>query len=337
MRDARSEFVVELRARARARRARLAFPEGDDPRVLQAVSEGVRAELFHPVLLGPPDVIRAGAETAGVDLDAITILDDEDPDRIERYAPLLHERRKDRGVTEHEARRFVRDRLVQAALMLDAGEVDGSVAGCVRTTGDVILAALWGVGVAEGISSVSSSFYMDFDRNHPHGPAVLTFTDPGVVPEPTPHELAEIAMAAARARIKVVGDEPRVAFLSYSTMGSADGPAVEKVREAVERFRALMPGVTAEGELQVDAALSRDVALRKAPDAILRGDANVLVFPDLNAANIGYKLVQYLAGAHAYGPILQGLRLPCNDLSRGAVADDIVSVACITSVLAEPR
>ena len=175
---------------------------------------------------------------------------------------------------------------------------------------------------------------MAFDAGHPRGESVLTFSDAAVVPAPSPSQLADIAVSAARARRRVVGDEPRVAFLSYSTHGSADGPMVEHVREALERFRALEPGIEADGELQVDAALSIEVGARKAPGSPVAGRANVLVFPDLDAANIGYKLVQHLAGAQAVGPIVQGLDRPCNDLSRGSSPDDIVEVACITSLMA---
>ena len=328
------DFLRELRARARARHHRLVFPEGTEPRVHQALVDAVSANLFVPVLLGPPDEIRDGLADVGVDPGAVEVIDPLEADRIDRYGAVLHDLRRHKGVTQTEAAQLVRDPLLQGALMVRADEVQGSVAGCVRTTGDVVVSALWGVGIAEGIRTVSSSFYMAFGPEHPHGPSVLTFTDAGVLPDPTPHQLAEIAVAAVRARQNVVGDEARVAFLSYSTHGSAEGPAVDKVREALEHFRRLMPGVTADGELQADAALVREVAHRKAPESAVGGAANVLVFPDLNAANIAYKLVQHLGGAHALGPILQGLARPCNDLSRGASPADIVSVACITALMA---
>lgn len=222
--------------------------------------------------------------------------------------------------------------LDEAVEALARVELDGVVAGATRSTAEVIRCGLRLLGVAPGFRTVSSAFYMIVGQGV--GERVLTFTDAAVVPEPTPAQLAESADAACRARRAIVGDEPRVAFLSYSTAGSAGGPRVERVREAVVRFRERCPGIPAAGEMQGDAALVPEVARRKGPGFEVSGDANVLVFPDLGSGNIAYKLVERLAGARALGPILQGLAAPLNDLSRGTSVPDIVDVACITALMA---
>jgi phosphate acetyltransferase len=248
--------------------------------------------------------------------------------RLGRIAEFLRERRPDRIRDGVHALDIAADPVNFGAALVALGEADGCVAGATCPTGEVIRAALWAIGTAPGVSLVSSSFYMVL----PGDTVVLTFTDCAVVPEPTPGQLAEIALAAARDRARLVGDSPRVAFLSYSTKGSAAGPPVTRVQEAAVHFQQLAPNVTSDGELQVDAALNLEVAERKAPGSPVGGRANVLVFPDLNTGNIAYKLVQRLAGATAIGPILQGLARPMADLSRGATPDDIVEVAAMVAL-----
>lgn len=325
-----SQFRRTLRERSAGRGRRLLFPEADDARTAAAVATILEHDICVPTLVGAPDIVRASLAAAGVEAD-VDIIDPEAD--LELWALRLQELRAHRAMSLEEATEHARTPLVRAALMVGADEYQGSVAGAANTSGDVVRAALWAVGPVEGIRTVSSAFYMTVRDFRGAGEETLTYTDAAVVQYPSTVQLADIAWAAADARRRVVGDEPIVAFLSHSTMGSASGPSIDRVREAVKLFRSRHPEIQADGEFQVDAALIRSIGERKAPGSAIAGRANILVFPDLDSANIAYKLTERLGGGEAVGPIMHGLRRPCNDLSRGASADDIVDVACVTALM----
>lgn len=329
----RHEFLASLVTRASALRRRIVFPEAADERVRAAIRSLKAARIVEPVVvLDParddvrPDVLQLGVETIDPRTDA----------RAGRLAADLMMRRAARGMTEAQAATLARHPLFLADNLVLHGEVHGCVAGAVSTTADVLRAALWLIGPRAGGKTISSAFYMVVPPFRHADGEVLTFTDCAVIPEPSVEQLADIAIAASLDRRAIVGDAPVVAFLSFATRASADGPSVQRMRAAAALVSQRDPSIAVDGELQADAALIAAVATRKAPGSVAAGRANILVFPSLDAGNIAYKLVERLAGASAIGPILQGLARPCSDLSRGASPDDIMGVAAVTALQAGP-
>ncbi len=330
-------LVEQIKTKARADKQTVVLPEGYDDRMIQAAALIVADNLADVVLLGNQDTLKAKAAELGVVLDGVTLVDPKSSEMLAGYADELVEIRKKKGLTRDEALALLTadDNLFFGAMMVRKGAAGGAVAGAFNTTGDVLRAAFQVVGTAPGMKTVSSVFLMvtntpEFGEN-----GVMCFADCAVNPNPNAQALAEIAVSTAASCKSFLGAEARVAMLSFSTKGSASHDDCNKVIEALDIARKLAPELAIDGELQADAALIPSVANKKAPGSSVAGKANTFVFPDLDAGNIGYKLVQRFAGAEAVGPIIQGLAKPVNDLSRGCSVEDIVSVAAITAVQAQ--
>ncbi|HLU02524.1 MAG TPA: phosphate acetyltransferase [Advenella sp.] len=323
---------------AKAAPKRIVLCEAQDPRVLEAAMRAHRDRIADVILVGDPAQIATIARQHDLDISGITIADPATSQARERYAQQLYRLREKKGMTLQQAQQAVAQPLCFANLMLHMGDADGSVAGAVHTTADVVRTALQVVGAKASAGSIVSSFFlMIFEHEHHPTKGGMIFSDCGLVIDPDAQQLARIALDSAKSASALLGQEPRIAMLSFSTLGSAQHVNVTKVQQATSLVRQAQPDLLIDGEVQLDAAIIPDIASRKISDSQVHGQANVLIFPDLNAGNIGYKLAERLGGAIAIGPLLQGLNKPANDLSRGCSADDVYNVIAVTCVQAQQQ
>lgn len=327
--------VNQLKAKAKSKQKRIVLPETTDLRVLEAAHRILQEESAGIILIGNKEQILKEAKIKHLDLTKAEFVDPLNYEKINQLAEHYYERRKHKGATPDKSLRIMQEQpIYTGAALVGVGLADGMVGGCITETAKIIKAALYCVGMTPGITLASAYFMMISPNKNLGSNGVVFFADSGLNPNPNSEQLADIAKSTADSFRMIMGEEPKVAMLSFSTKGSAEHPDVDKVKSAFNIAKLKYPDLKIDGELQVDAALVPDVAKRKCPDSALGGQANVLIFPDLDAGNIGYKLVQRFGNAYAFGPILQGLAKPINDLSRGASADDIVNVVYITSLMA---
>lgn len=323
-------FLETIKQRAKSDKKRIILPEGIDTRVTKAAKMITDENIAHIILVGDRDEILRSA--GSLDLSDATFVDPLKSEKFESYVEFLYEIRKTKGLTLDKARELLKDPVYFGTMMVKQGEADGLVSGAIHSTADTLRPALQIIKTAPGVKLVSSFFIMIVPESQYGQNGLLMYADCGLNENPDPEQLSEIAISSANTLENLLGIEPRVAMLSYSTYGSAESDLTRKVVQAVNLARQKAPDVLIDGEMQVDAALIPAVAKLKAPNSPLSGTANILVFPDLNAGNIAYKLTERLAKAEAYGPITQGLAKPVNDLSRGCKAEDIVGVVAITAV-----
>jgi phosphate acetyltransferase len=331
------ELMNSFYERAKKLKKTILFPEGTEVRTIKAVSEIAKSGLAKPVLLGVESAVRAKASSEGVSLEGVAVIDPVKDTRFEEYCQQFYEMRKAKGMTIEKSRETMKDPVYFATMMIQKNQADGLVSGAEHSTADTIRPALQIIKTKPGISVVSGCFIM-FVPNSTFGDnGLFVFADCAVNPDPTSEQLAEIAIASAETARNLCGMNPRVAMLSFSTKKSADHPNVDKVIKAFEIAKAKAPSLEIDGELQADAALVEAVGQKKSPGSKVAGKANVLIFPDLQSGNIGYKLVERLAKANAIGPFLQGLNKPVNDLSRGCSVQDIIDVTAVTAIQADSK
>lgn len=322
------EIIEKFRELAKNKKKTIVLPEGQDERVIKAASYLDTEELVKPILLGNPESIKQIAGSLNADITKIEIMNPDFSPYHEEWTGKFFELRKHKNISREDAALSLIDPLFFGAFVVREGLADGAVAGSINTTGNVLRAGIQVIGLADNVSVVSSSFIMALKDGQ-----ILTFADCAVIPAPDPGQLASIAISSAKTHERLIKEKPNIAMLSFSTKGSATHDDIDKVLSATKIVKEKMPELNIDGELQFDAAFLESVGKKKAPDSSVAGKANVYIFPDLDAGNIGYKIAQRVGGAEAIGPIIQGLRKPYNDLSRGCSVDDIINVACICAII----
>ncbi|MFH1853690.1 MAG: phosphate acetyltransferase [Candidatus Omnitrophota bacterium] len=333
------EFIEKIYKGARKSKKKIILPEGETPRVLKAVDVILRKDICSVALLGDPRKIQKISKAEGADISKAEIINSASYGNLDKYVALYCEIRKHKKINEDEARRLITENPVfYAALGVRSGDFDGFVAGASTTTRDVAKAAIYCIGPGKDTPTISSSIIIIVPDKTLGSNGVFIFADAGIVPDPTAEQLCDIAVASAKMAAVLLDDKPRVAMLSYSTKGSGgSSKSIEKVREATRLASQKMPDLLIDGEIQVDSAIVPEVANRKDPDSRIKGRANIFIFPNLDAGNISYKIAERFAKAHALGPVLQGLKKPASDLSRGCNTQDIIDTVAITAFRAQEK